>query len=174
MMKEPEQKVTEEEPRKLSKFLKKVRMKGLMTGILIVATFWLGWTSYQKLFIVTITLPANQIIIEDLAMRTDGRLQFSIKDKNGLPLNWIVGGGIEDDGVYSYQVGRTLLEGPLSIDYGIGEKNIFDVEGFSKIIYEDDQGNELVIWEEGMELPIVEVPIMEEIDSYPDSWDRRD
>lgn len=42
------------------------------------------------------------------------------------------------------------------------------------MIYRDDQGNELVIWEEGMELPTLEVPIMEEIDSYPDSWDRRD
>lgn len=72
MMKEPEQKVTDEECKQLNKFLKKIRMKGLMIGI--VAAFWFGWTGYQKLFIDDITLPANQIVVEDLAMCSDGRL----------------------------------------------------------------------------------------------------
>lgn len=163
-MKEPEKKLGIEEPKQLHKFLKRIRNKGLVTGVTIVAAFWLGWIGYQKLFIDEPVLPVNQIVIEDLAMRTDGQLQFTIKDIKDHPLTWIYGEGTPDgeSKTWSFQAGRPLLEGPLSKnDLGIGFQRVIDVEGFDKVIYQDDNDNELVIWEEGMEVPVVEVPVGE-------------
>ena len=178
LMTEPEEKVEVEEVKQLNKFLKRIKTKGLITGALIIIAFWIGWVSYQKLFIDSITLAANQIVVEDLAMRTDGRLQFTLKDQSGLPLTWIFGGGDfeGEQRVYSFQAGRPLLKGPLSIDYGIGEKQSVDIEGFNKVIYKDEQGHVLVIWEEGMDLPVIEVSQSQSTEEVfvPGSYDQRD
>lgn len=178
LMKEPEERVEVEEVKQLNKFLKRIKMKGLITGALIIIAFWIGWVSYQKLFIDSITLAANQIVVEDLAMRTDGQLQFTLKDQSGLPLTWIFGGGDfeGEQRVYSFQAGRPLLKGPLSIDYGIGEKQSVDIEGFNKVIYKDEQGHVLVIWEEGMDLPVIEAPQSQSTEEVfvPGSYDQRD
>lgn len=178
LMKEPEERVEVEEVKQLNKFLKRIKTKGLITGALIIIAFWIGWVSYQKLFIDSITLAANQIVVEDLAMRTDGQLQFTLKDQSGLPLTWIFGGGDfeGEQRVYSFQAGRPLLKGPLSIDYGIGEKQSVDIEGVNKVIYEDEQGHVLVIWEEGMDLPVIEVPQSQSTEEVfvPGSYDQRD
>ncbi|MDO5794265.1 MAG: zf-HC2 domain-containing protein [Turicibacter sp.] len=176
LMKEPEERVEVEEVKQLNKFLKRIKTKGLITGALIIIAFWIGWVSYQKLFIDSITLAANQIVVEDLAMRTDGQLQFTLKDKEGHPLTWIYGEGYSGDGVYSFQAGRPLLKGPLSIDYGIGEKQSVDIEGFNKVIYKDEQGHVLVIWEEGMDLPVIEAPQSQSTEEVfvPGSYDQRD
>lgn len=178
LMTEPEEKVEVEEVKQLNKFLKRIKTKGLITGALIIIAFWIGWVSYQKLFIDSITLAANQIVVEDLAMRTDGRLQFTLKDQSGLPLTWIFGGGDfeGEQRVYSFQAGRPLLKGPLSIDYGIGEKQSVDIEGFNKVIYKDEQGHVLVIWEEGMDLPVIEVSQSQSTEEVfvPGSHDQRD
>ncbi len=171
LMKEPEEKSSVEEPKQLHKFLKRIRNKGLVTGVMIVTAFWFGWIGYQKLFIDEPVLAVNQIVIEDLAMRTDGQLQFTIKDIKRHRLTWIYGEGTPDgeSKIWSYQAGRPLLEGPLSKnDLGIEHQSVIDVEGFNKVIYQDDNGNELVIWEEGMDLPVIEAPAAEEFKAGDD------
>lgn len=105
----------------------------------------------RKLFVESLTLRADQVMLENLAMRTDG--------------------------VYSFQAGGPLLRGLFSKGNVIIEsKESIKVEGYQKVIYKDHQDKVLVIWEEGMELPVIDVsPILSNEDILvPGSYDRQD
>ena len=164
--------------RNVGRWLERLRLrtliKGIVNGVLIMAAIIIGFYFLTQVPVVKIS--ADNVTVSDVCMLSDGNIAFHLYIDDSFDLNRI-GADVDDDGILYITPLRTVIEGRRDEYFNEGLFNMYygvDIHEFDphegryfnpyldfsftagvepKAVYLRVRGEDILIWEKGMELP---------------------
>ena len=176
----------------VGKWLEKLRLKallkGIINGILFMAVVIFGYFFLTEFTFMKI--PADRVTVSDVSMLSDGNIAFHMYIDDKYDLN-AIGADIDKDGNMYITPQRSIIENKRIADFDSGLFNMyygveihefdpetgrdtnpyldfFFTEGVApKAVYLRLRGEDVLIWEQGMELPAANEKVEEQF-IHPD------
>ncbi|WP_150268296.1 zf-HC2 domain-containing protein [Paenibacillus tepidiphilus] len=148
------------------KYWHRTRVHSFVKGLLIAtAVCGLAVLGYAGLFRWNIIeVPSSVIRISEISRLSNGKIAYRVNITDGYIVNQI-NGRLDDDGNYYYTPVRPVIKSSKFAELGLGNGyHFFDLEMLNAnrtdpsipikaIYYGPKDGNPVLIWQQGMELP---------------------
>lgn len=158
----------------LEKLRLKALIKGIVNGILFMAIVIFGYFFLTDMTIMNV--PADRVTVSDVCMLSDGNIAFHMYIDDKYDLN-AIGADIDKQGNMYITPKRAIIEGKRSADFDSGLFNMYYGVNIHECIPENEhtynpyldfsytlgdkpnavylrlRGEDILIWEKGMELP---------------------
>lgn len=176
----------------VGRWLEKLRLKslikGIVNGVLFMAIVVFGYFFLTEMTIMKV--PAERVTVSDVCMLSDGNIAFHMYIDDKYDLN-AIGADIDKDGNMYITPQRSIIENKRIADFDSGLFNMyygveihefdpetgrdtnpyldfFFTEGVApKAVYLRLRGEDVLIWEQGMELPAANEKVEEQF-IHPD------
>jgi len=172
----------------LEKLRLKTLIKGIVSGALIIALIAGGYLFLTQAAIMKV--PAEKVTVSDVCMLSDGNIAFHMYIDDKYDLNSI-SADIDDDGNMYITPERAIIENRRIMDFDMGLFNMYygvEIHEFDpetgrdtnpyldffftagvepQAVYLRLRGEDILIWEQGMELPAASEKLEEKF-IYPD------
>ena len=172
----------------LEKLRLKTLIKGIVSGALIIALIAGGYLFLTQAEIMKV--PVENVTVSDVCMLSDGNIAFHMYIDDKYDLN-AISADIDDDGNMYITPVRAIIENKRIADFNSGLFNMYYGVDIHECILEDDytvnpyldffytlgdkpkavylrlRGEDILIWEQGMELPAASEKVEEKF-IHPD------
>ena len=152
----------------------KALIKGVVNGVLFMAIVIFGYFFLTEMTIMNV--PADRVTVSDVCMLSDGNIAFHMYIDDKYDLN-AIGADIDKEGNMYITPKRSIIENRRVKDFDMGLFNMYYGVDIHECILEDDytnnpyldffytlgdkpnavylrlRGEDILIWEKGMELP---------------------